>query len=144
MLVAIEACAAPMPAVDVLDASDATEPVDVVENDVVEFDATANDTPDPPADVPNGIDVPNRDVPNRDAPNARDVPSTPPCQLDPFNCGMCGRVCSMGTPACAEVQPNQWNCVNNCGGFGRGCLYPDGGSVCCPGFACGPDSIGCR
>lgn len=71
----------------------------------------------------------------------------PACTLDPRNCGMCGRVCGQGAlsgrPSCAEVSAGRWDCVAGCNGFGEGCGYPGGGSVCCAS-GCGPIDTGCR
>lgn len=144
-------CTAPMPAADVVDAaSDGAELVDVVENDVPEFDASVSDVPDPPVDVPNGIDVPNRDVPNRDVPNARDVPNfdspdPPPdvcmydvtsdpdryCRPDPFNCGGCGIRCSGATPVCRFA--GAFQCQADCRGEGRCLVWAQLGVTMCDG-----------
>lgn len=147
VLLSLAACAEPLPGPD-RPASDATSDGarDVLERDaadaMVSLDAPA-DTSSPPGPEA-GREAGPEAGPVRDAaPEA----STPRCQLDPRNCGLCGRVCGEGMlggrTACAEVQPGRWDCVNNCAGFGEGCRTPEGGRVCCSS-GCGPIDTGCR
>lgn len=148
-VLALGACAAPLPTPD-------AQP-DAVASDDAQSDAQSDDVtiepmdsgPDAEPDVivepmDTGVIV-DTGVPPVDT-GVRDT-GLPPCTLDPRNCGMCGRVCGAGVlsgrPACAEVGPARWDCVNNCSGFGEGCGYPGGGAVCCAsGCALGVD--GCR
>jgi hypothetical protein len=143
VLLSLAACAAPIEPMDA--SADRSSPGVDAARDALERDAAdALVSLDAPADTssPPGPEAgPVRDA----APEA----SMPRCQLDPRNCGLCGRVCGEGMlggrPACAEVQPGRWDCVNNCAGFGVGCESPDRtGAICCPGTACGPGSVGCR
>jgi len=151
---ALSACAPPPPSPDAqTDAQPDAEPQSDAQSDdvaVESMDSGPDAEPDAePMDTGVIVDtgIPPRDagVPPVDT-GVRDT-GLPPCTLDPRNCGMCGRVCGAGVlsgrPACAEVGPARWDCVQFCDGFGEGCGYPGGGAVCCAS-GCGVIDMGCR
>lgn len=142
LALALSACAPPIEQPDAQpDASSRPDAQNDAQSDAAPMDTGIVDTGVPPMDTGVVVDT---GVPPRDTGVVTDTGVQPPCTLDPRNCGMCGRVCSGGTAACAEVATGRWNCVQFCeSGFGVGCAHPMGGTICCAS-GCNPGGVGCR